>query len=216
MPDLPDSMDVIKAKFAEKGLSEKDLVLLSGKLLVEAHIGPISPILTRPIQAQLQEFFFSLGLTYELIFVQAAHTIGTTACFFLQKRLYNFLPGGRPDPLINPRFLPELESKCPKDGDVNVRIALDHGSERKFDIKILKNIRTGFGVLQTDANLYVDPSTRPIVDSYFGFHGAGSEPGLGARPDFGSDFVESMVRMGMIGVKMGEEGEIRRVCSEFN
>jgi len=33
MPDLPDSVAVMKAKFAEKGLSEKDLVLLSGKFL---------------------------------------------------------------------------------------------------------------------------------------------------------------------------------------
>lgn len=30
MPDLPEPIEVIKAKFAEKGLSEKDLVLLSG------------------------------------------------------------------------------------------------------------------------------------------------------------------------------------------
>ncbi|ONK77411.1 uncharacterized protein A4U43_C02F6250 [Asparagus officinalis] len=56
MPDLQDSIALIRAKFAEKGLSEKDLVLLS-----------------------------------------AAHTIGTTACFFLERRLYDFLPGGRPD-----------------------------------------------------------------------------------------------------------------------
>lgn len=29
MPDITDSIDTLKAKFSEKGLSEKDLVLLS-------------------------------------------------------------------------------------------------------------------------------------------------------------------------------------------
>lgn len=32
MPDVSDSIQQLKAKFLQKGLSEKDLVLLSGKL----------------------------------------------------------------------------------------------------------------------------------------------------------------------------------------
>ncbi|CAL9173602.1 unnamed protein product [Musa hybrid cultivar] len=167
MPDIRESVAVLKAKFAKKGLSEKDLVLLS-----------------------------------------AAHTIGTTACFFLQDRLYNFFEGGGSDPSINPHFLPELKLRCPAGGDINVRLPLDPGSETVFDMHILRNIRSGLGVIESDAKLYADASTRAIIDSYLG--------SLSPVPSFDSDFAESMVRMGMLDVHTGSHGEIRRVCSRFN
>lgn len=142
----------------------------------------------------------------------AAHTIGTTACFFMTQRLYHFPAGGGSgsDPSINPAFLPELKSMCPEKGDVNARVAIDRGSEKTFDNQILHNIRTGFAVLQSDATLYEDASTRSVVDSYFGLLG----PFLG--PSFEADFADAMVKMGRIGVLTGSQGTIRRVCSSFN
>ncbi|KAI7730363.1 hypothetical protein M8C21_018574 [Ambrosia artemisiifolia] len=169
MPDVTDSIQLLKQKFIEKGLNDKDLVILS-----------------------------------------AAHTIGSTACFFMEERLYNFATSGRPDPSINPRFLPELTSTCPKHGDIMVRLPMDHGSEDTFDIQILQNIRSGFAVLQSDAKLMDDPTTRGIVESYFGV----LAPLTG--PSFEADFVTSMIRMGRIGVKNGSNGNIRRVCKSFN
>ncbi|XP_076957740.1 peroxidase 43-like [Bidens hawaiensis] len=169
MPDVRDSIEVLKQKFIEKGLNDKDLVILS-----------------------------------------AAHTIGSTACFFMEDRLYNFASSGGPDPSINPRLMPELSSACPKNGDVNARLPIDHGSEDTFDIQILENIRNGFAVLQSDAKLMDDPTTRGIVDSYFGV----LAPLTG--PSFEEDFVTSIVRMGRIGVKTGSSGNIRRVCKSFN
>ncbi|KAH1122790.1 hypothetical protein J1N35_005950 [Gossypium stocksii] len=169
MPDVSDSIRQLKAKFLQKGLSEKDLVLLS-----------------------------------------AAHTIGTTACFFMTKRLYKFSPAGGSDPAINPDFLPQLQSICPQNGDVNVRLPMDRGSERTFDKQILDNIRNGFAVLESDARLYDDETTRMVVDSYFGI----LTPIFG--PSFETDFVDSIVKMGQIGVKTGSKGEIRRVCTAFN
>ncbi|KAK7331680.1 hypothetical protein VNO80_28417 [Phaseolus coccineus] len=170
MPDVSDSIELLKTKFLNKGLTVKDLVLLSG-----------------------------------------AHTIGTTACFFMTNRLYNFFPsGGGSDPSISPNFLPQLQTKCPQNGDVNVRLALDEGSEQNFDIHILKNIREGFAVLESDARLNDDIATKSVLDSYFSPFGPLFEP------SFEADFVDSFVRMGQIGVKTGFLGEIRRVCSEFN
>ncbi|XP_061364592.1 peroxidase 43 [Gastrolobium bilobum] len=170
MPDVSDSIQLLKAKFLNKGLTEKDLVLLS-----------------------------------------AAHTIGTTACFFMTKRLYNFFPaGGGSDPAISPNFLPELKAKCPQNGDVNTRLAMDEGSEQKFDIHILKNIREGFAVLESDARLNDDMGTKGVIDSYFGPLNQFFEN------SFEADFIESIVKMGQIGVKTGFLGEIRRVCSSAN
>ncbi|XP_077224802.1 peroxidase 43-like [Tasmannia lanceolata] len=169
MPDVSDSVQLLKDKFREKGLTDKDLVVLSG-----------------------------------------AHTIGTTACFFMNNRLYNFVPGGGSDPTISPQFLPELKSTCPQNGNVNIRLGLDRGSDQTFDTQILRNIRDGFAVLESDAKLYDDDSTKHVINSYFGF--LSSIFG----PFFESDFISSIVKMGQIGVKTGSQGEIRRVCSAFN
>ncbi|KAI3927701.1 hypothetical protein MKW92_004829 [Papaver armeniacum] len=157
MPEVNESIQSLKAKFLQKGLNEKDLVLLS-----------------------------------------AAHTIGTTACFFMTDRLYNFpTEGAGSDPSINPRFLPELKSKCPQNGDVNTRLPMDIGSSLRFDSQILRNIREGFAVLQSDAKLYDDEVTRRIIDSYFGF--LSSIFG----PSFETDFVNSILKMGTLGVNTG-------------
>ncbi|PWZ28482.1 Peroxidase 43 [Zea mays] len=149
----------------------------------------------------------------DLVLLTAAHTVGTTACFFLQDRLYNFpLPGGGrgSDPTIPPGFLSELKARCAP-GDFNTRLALDRGSENVFDTSILRNIRNGFAVIGTDAALYNDTATVDVVDSYSGllsnFFG----------PYFRQDFADAMVRMGSIGVVTGsKQGEVRKVCSKFN
>ncbi|XP_009803651.1 peroxidase 43-like isoform X2 [Nicotiana sylvestris] len=167
MPDVSDSIQILKAKFSDKGLSEKDLVVLT------------------------------------------AHTIGTTACFFMTKRLYNFFPGGGSDPSINPSLLPELMATCPQNGNVNVRLPIDEGSSDAFDNQILQNIRSGFAVLRSDASLYEDVVTRSVVDSYFGMF----SPFLGIS--FEADFANAMVKMGRIDVLTGFQGTIRRVCSAF-
>lgn len=140
-----------------------------------------------------------------------AHTIGTTACFFMTRRLYNFFPSGEgSDPAIRQNFLPRLKARCPQNGDVNIRLAIDEGSEQKFDINILKNIREGFAVLESDARLNDDIATKNVIDSYV----SPFSPMFG--PSFEADFVESVVKMGQIGVKTGFLGEVRRVCSAFN
>lgn len=134
----------------------------------------------------------------------------------MNQRLYGFPAGGGggsgsgSDPSLNPEFLAELQSICPKNGDVNFRLGMDRGSDKVFDLQILHNIRNGMAVLQSDAALYQDEATRRVVDSYTGL----LSPFFG--PSFEEDFAASMVKMGRIGVLTGSKGQIRRVCSSFN
>ncbi|EMS54910.1 Peroxidase 43 [Triticum urartu] len=89
LPDVSDSIQVLRSKFAASGLNDRDLVLLT-----------------------------------------AAHTIGTTACFFVKDRLYSYpLPGGRTgsDPSIPAAFLSELKARCAP-GDFNTRVPLVEAS----------------------------------------------------------------------------------------
>ncbi|XP_062160121.1 peroxidase 43-like [Alnus glutinosa] len=169
MPEADDSIQLLKSKFTQKGLSHEDLVLLSS----------------------------------------GAHTIGTTACFFLQNRLYNFSKNSSSDPAINPRFLRKLEAMCPP-GNLNDRIPLDPVTKSEFDDQILRNIRDGFAVIASDARLNDDNSTKQVIESYI------NNTSVRSRPSFKADFAEAMVKMGNIGVKTGSNGEIRRACSTVN
>ncbi|KAJ8762844.1 hypothetical protein K2173_022973 [Erythroxylum novogranatense] len=167
MPEVDDSIELLKSKFRSKGLSDEELVLLSA----------------------------------------GGHTIGTTACFFMTKRLYNFTGRGDSDPGINPELLPQLKTKCPRGGDVNVRLPLDWSSETTFDDQILRNIRNGFAVASSDARLNDDANTTQVLDTY-----VASKTG----PSFKADFARAMVNLGNVGVKTDSKGEIRRVCNAIN
>lgn len=163
MPEVNDSIQLLKTKFKKKGLSDQELVILSG-----------------------------------------AHSIGTTACFFMPNRLYDFSGRNDSDPQINSKFLPELQRLCPRNGDQNARIFLDPVTSNTMDGQIMHNIKNGFAVLASDARLYDGGSTKKVVDSYV------------QSSNFEQDFATAMVRMGRIGVKVGSNGEIRHSCNDFN
>ncbi|XP_062202971.1 peroxidase 43-like [Phragmites australis] len=157
----------------------------------------------------LRSRFAASGLDdRDLVLLTAAHTVGTTACFFVKDRLYNYpLPGGGvgSDPSIPAAFLVELKARCAP-GDFNTRLSLDRGSESDFDDSILRNIRVGLAVIASDAALEASNATRALVDAYLG----------AAAGRFEQDFADAMVRMGSIGAITGDAGEVRDVCSSFN
>nr|CAB3459602.1 unnamed protein product [Digitaria exilis] len=161
----------------------------------------------------LRSSFAAAGLTdRDLVLLTAAHTVGTTACFFVKDRLYNYPLGGGnktgSDPSIPAAFVAELKARCPP-GDLNTRLPLDRGSGSDFDDSILRNIRSGLAVIASDAALEKSNATRALVDAYL--------QGPAAAGSFRRDFAAAMVRMGSIGVITGEDaGEVRDVCSAFN
>ncbi|KAL5547857.1 hypothetical protein UlMin_003088 [Ulmus minor] len=162
------------------------------------------------IAVQLQKFDAKGLDAHDLVTLVGAHTIGQTDCLFFRYRLYNFTPTGNPDPTINQAFLPQLQTLCPKYGDGSKRVSLDKGSQTEFDASFFKNVRDGNGILESDQRLWGDDSTRRIVQNY-----AGNIRGLlGFRFDF--EFSKAMVKMGAIEVKIGAQGEIRKVCSKLN
>ncbi|XP_022144860.1 peroxidase 25-like [Momordica charantia] len=163
-----------------------------------------------PIDVHIQKFA-EKGLDEEdLVTLVGAHTIGRTDCQLFSYRLENFTSTGNPDPTINPSFLTELRSQCPLDGDPFRGVAMDKDSGLKFDNSFFKNIMNGNGVLESDQRLWSHPSTRGIVQNY-----AGSIRGLlGLR--FGFEFKKAMVKLSSIQVKTGTQGEIRKLCYQFN
>ncbi|XP_050128997.1 peroxidase 25-like [Malus sylvestris] len=167
-----------------------------------------SPLDSVAVQRQK---FAAKGLDdHDLVTLVGGHTIGETHCQFIRYRLYNFTATGNSDPTINQAFLAQLQALCPMNGDGTKPVALDRGSQTKFDVSFFKNVKDGNAVLESDQRLWGDDATRKIMQNY-----AGNIRGLlGFRFDF--EFPKAMIKMGSIEVKIGTQGEIRKVCSKFN
>ncbi|XP_057768170.1 peroxidase 25 [Salvia miltiorrhiza] len=155
--------------------------------------------------------FAAKGLDeHDLVTLVGAHTIGQTDCLFFRYRLYNFTTSGTADPTITQTFLQQLQTLCPEEGDASRRVALDKDSQLKFDVSFFKNVRDGYGILESDQRLWGEASTRRVVENY-----AGNVRGLlGVRFNF--EFPKAMIKMSSIEVKTGTQGEIRKICSKFN
>ncbi|KAK7302515.1 hypothetical protein RJT34_13406 [Clitoria ternatea] len=145
--------------------------------------------------------FSDKGLnTKDLVVLAGGHTIGTTACQFFADRIYG---SNGTDPSIDPLFVSTLRQLCPQNQPTK-RVALDTGSQFRFDTSYFAHLPRGRGILRSDQVLWTDASTRGFVLRY-----------LPSTP-FNLDFGNSMVKMGNIGIKTGADAEIRTKCSAVN
>ncbi|CAH2043576.1 unnamed protein product [Thlaspi arvense] len=160
------------------------------------------------VDKQKRDFAAKTLNTLDLVTLVGGHTIGTAGCGLARGRFFNFNGTGQPDPSIDPRFVPLVQARCPQNGDATVRVDLDAGSAGRFDTSFLRNVRSSRVVLQSDLVLWRDPETRNIVERLLGLR----RPFLNFRSEFG----KSMIKMSLIEVKTGSDGEVRRVCSAIN
>ncbi|KAL1289613.1 hypothetical protein HN51_058022 [Arachis hypogaea] len=203
-------------------LAARDSVVLSGGLSWQVPTGrrdgrvsQASDVSNLPapsdsVDVQKQKFAAKGLNTQDLVTLVGGHTIGTTQCQFFSNRLFNFNGTAAADPAIDPSFVSNLQALCPQNtGAAANRVALDTGSQFKFDSSYFSNLRNRRGILQSDQALWSDPSTKSFVQRYLGLRGF-----LGLT--FNVEFGKSMVKMSNIGVKTGTDGEIRKICSAFN
>ena len=84
-------------------------------------------------------------------------------------------------------------------------ILTDPVTPRTFDNVYYQNLVSGKGLFTSDQVLYTDPASRSTVVDF------ANSPG-----DFNGAFITSMRKLGRVGVKTGNNGEIRRDCTAFN
>ncbi|CAI0375749.1 unnamed protein product [Linum tenue] len=161
------------------------------------------------VDSQIQKFTDRNLSVQDLVTLTGGHTLGTASCATFNNRLFNYQGTGGPDPSIAADFLPTLRSFCPQNNNGAARVAMDTGSQNRFDTSYFTNIRNGRGVLESDQRLWSDNRTGNFVRRYLGLSGL-----LGLT--FNVEFGRAMVRMGNVGVRTGTNGEIRRVCSAVN
>ncbi|KAH7446293.1 hypothetical protein KP509_01G050400 [Ceratopteris richardii] len=156
--------------------------------------------------ASLIQTFSSKGLSVrDLVTLSGAHSIGNAHCTFAARRVYNFNGPNGIDPTLNSSYALKLRKMCPQPLLEHSRVPLDPLTPMVFDNKYYEDLLEMNGLFISDAALLTDAGTLAIVTEYARDQSA-----------FFGNFVNSMLKMGRIGVLTGQQGEIRRHCSAFN
>ncbi|RWW13332.1 hypothetical protein GW17_00022956 [Ensete ventricosum] len=138
----------------------------------------------------------------ELVALSGAHTLGAASCASFKNRLSNFDTADGVDPTLDTGMARTLWRACAA-GDGS-RVPFDRSSYT-FDNGYFNALQRGLGLLSSDQALFADPRTRPVVNAY-------------AMNDamFFLDFQQAILKMGLLDVKEGGRGEVRRDCRRVN
>ncbi|KAA0037473.1 hypothetical protein IC582_020795 [Cucumis melo] len=152
--------------------------------------------------SEIIRIFASRGFSVqEMVALSGAHSIGFSHCKEFTTEIFNYSNSH-----YNPRFALGLQRAC-ADYKKNPTLSVfnDVMTPNKFDNMYFKNLQKGLGLLKSDGGLYSDPRTRPWVEKY-----------ATDESVFFAAFSQAMMKLGGYGVKVGNEGEIRRRCDVFN
>eukprot|EP00898_Chlorokybus_atmophyticus_P007344 jgi/Chlat1/7610/Chrsp64S09153 len=158
---------------------------------------------------QLIATFEAVGLgADDVVPLSGGHTFGETHCVAVRPRLD--APGG--DPALTPSHAAFLEQTFPDPtcGGGNPfapggpAVNLDNITSDRFDGGYFKGIRNGRTAMRSDAAL-LEGQLKDQVLLY-----------ARDRAAFFTNFTRSLRRMSKLGVKLGEEGEIRTNCRRVN
>nr|AEX55230.1 peroxidase ATP17a-like protein [Allium sativum] len=138
----------------------------------------------------------------EVVAFSGAHTLGVARCTSFKNRLSNFDTTHNVDPSLNSKLANTLSQACSA-GD-NSEAPLDP-TKNSFDNAYFNKLQTGEGVLTSDQTLYTNPRTRSVVNAY-----------AMNQALFFLDFQQAIIKMGLIDVKEGNQGEVRQDCRKIN
>eukprot|EP01018_Ginkgo_biloba_P005031 Gb_30611 [translate_table: standard] len=156
---------------------------------------------------QLVISFASKGLSaLDMVILSGAHTIGNSHCSAVTNRLYKFSPSNPTDPSINPSLVGSLKQACPAfGGNPNIVQPFDRLTPFNFDNLYYRNLQQRQGLLTSDQILFSDRRTRNAVVQF-----------ANNQTQYFMAFAAAMQKMGNIGIKTGNQGEIRRDCTRIN
>ncbi|KAJ3689602.1 hypothetical protein LUZ61_018766 [Rhynchospora tenuis] len=141
----------------------------------------------------------------ETVVLLGGHTVGVTHCSVIKDRLYNFKGTQQADPDLDAFYVFFLGNIiCPMAADMF--LFLDSpDSVVTVDNSYYKMLRQHKGILPIDNAIAFDPTTSDYVKD------------LANNNNYFLDlFGKTIVKMGLIGVLTGNQGEIRQVCSRTN
>lgn len=145
------------------------------------------------------EFFTAKGMTLnDMVTLLGAHTVGFTHCSFVRGRLN--------DPTMDPSLQAKLLRLCGTRATSNdPTVFLDQNTSFVFDNQFYNQILLKRGVLFLDQQLALDPSSHGLVSTF-----------AGDDASFQESFVDAIIKLGVVDVLDGNNGEIRKNCRVFN
>ncbi|XVF13903.1 hypothetical protein REPUB_Repub09cG0009800 [Reevesia pubescens] len=155
---------------------------------------------------QLSTMFARNNLTqFDMIALSGAHTVGFSHCDRFAHRIYSFSSSSPVDPTLDPNYAQQLMQACPQNVDPSIAINMDPETPRTFDNVFYQNLVAGKGLFTSDQVLFTDPASKSTISDF------AANPG-----NFNGAFITAMRKLGRVGVKTGNEGEIRIDCTRFN
>jgi len=133
----------------------------------------------------------------EMVALSGAHTLGVARCSSFKNRLVGGL-----DANLNADFAKTLFTTC--SASDTAEQPFDE-TRNTFDNLYYRALQCKSGVLDSDQTLYASAETKGVVDSY-----------ASNKVMFFSDFKRAMVKMSMLNVKQGSQGEVRQNCYKIN
>ncbi|XP_026384044.1 peroxidase 46-like [Papaver somniferum] len=157
---------------------------------------------------QMTQLFTSKGLSLDdLVVLSGAHTIGAAHCNAFSDRFQENSKGELTlaDKALDKVFASELMKRCPASASASITVNNDPGTSFVFDNQYYKNLIAHKGLFQSDSVLFSDARTKKLVEE------------LSDNQDtFFQKWGDSFVRLSSVGVKTGDQGEIRRSCNVIN
>jgi peroxidase len=147
-----------------------------------------------------------LELGYVYIYCcPGAHTFGRAHCTEVARRFYGYNSSNGMDPSLSVTYGQTLRSLCPQPLNPGSSVPLDPTTPNTFDEVYYTDLLQGKGLMSSDAALVADPHTARYVTEYSQNTDA-----------FFNRFIAAMLKLGRVGVKLGSDGEVRRICSALN
>jgi len=109
------------------------------------------------------------------------------------------------DKSLDSSYADELMKECPLSASPSVQVNNDPETSMVFDNHYYRNLLTNKGLFQSDSALLSDNRTRKLVEDL-----------ANDQQFFFESWGQSFMKLTSIGVKTGDEGEIRRFCSSTN
>ncbi|XP_021822999.1 peroxidase 55 [Prunus avium] len=197
-------------------LAARDCVVLAGGTAFSVELGRRDGLVSQASRVagnlpepnfnldQLNTMFAKHNLSQtDVVALSGAHTIGFSHCGRFSDRLYNFSSNSPVDPSLDPGYAKQLMGACPINADPVIN--LDPETPDTFDNAYYRNLVAGKGLLSSDQVLFSDSASQPTVIDF------ANNPG-----NFNGAFITAMRKLGRVGVKTGDQGEIRKDCTTFN
>ncbi|KAK4483229.1 hypothetical protein RD792_010412 [Penstemon davidsonii] len=199
-------------------VAARDVVLLAGGPAYNVELGRRDGLISQASRVagnlpqpefnliQLNTMFAKHNLTQtDMIALSGCHTLGFSHCSRFANRIYSFTPSNPVDPTLDPAYAQQLMRECPQNVDPQIAINMDPVTPQTFDNVYYQNLVGGKGLFTSDQVLFTDSASQLTVRDF------ANNPG-----DFNGAFITAMRMLGRVGVKTGNQGEIRRDCTAFN